>query len=379
MSAADIPAGAAAVAEPVFGGATDFAIGLEQEVFLIEPSTLDLVPTGGAIAAAVTPPVGRVQIELHATQVELTTPACAGVEGGVAVLADLRASVRAAGAVMMAAGLHPMARPEPAVSPHERYVGVVDLFGEQLFRSPEAALHVHIGMPDAQTAIRCFNGLREQAPLLLALCAGSAFREGRDTRWASARMMQLRSYPRWEVPRAFVSWDDYASTMLGVMTAAGLQDYTKVWWLIRPHPQLGTIEVRIMDSTSSLRVTAGMVALVRALAANAAERPPVRPIPREALEESLFQAARFGLDARLVTSDGSAVAARELGAAVVREARARLRALEPDDPLDEIERIVREGNPADGQRAVYRQTGMDGLLRHLVTETTAPLTASSGS
>src|SRR5947209_5138394 len=132
------------------------------------------------------------------------------------------------------------------------------------------------------------------------------------------------------------------------MRAGGLPDYTFVWWDVRPHPRLGTVEVREMDSQSRLVDVAALAALIQGLARHEAERRSAPRAPAEAIDESCFRAARDGLQAVVETPEGPlpvpAAARRALGLA-----------------------------GADRQRAAHAQGGVGGLLRQLVAETAAPL------
>jgi carboxylate-amine ligase len=357
---------------PRFGVAPHLAIGLEDELFVLDPVTLELRGRAADVIEKVEAPLGRLKAELHASQVELTTPVCSNADEAVCRLAELRRALLTSGEVVLAAGLHPTDASALQVTRDARYKGVVELLGAAMFRAPEAALHVHVGMADRDLALAAVNGLREQVPLLLALSASSPFREGVDTGWASARAMQIRAYPRWEVPRAFATWDEYEEIVSAVLMAAGIDDYTQLWWLVRPHPRLGTVELRVMDAQPSLDAIRGLAALTQGLAAHAAEAPPVRPLPSEVLNESLFQAARFGLAARLVDPSGAVRPARELAQAAIERAGHALKATGGGVALDEITRILREGTSADRQRLAWARGGPHEVLERLVLETVEP-------
>src|SRR5687767_4085675 len=109
-----------------------------------------------------------------------------------------------------------------------------------LARTPTCALHVHVGMPDAEAAIRAYNGLRDHLPLFQALAANSPFWHGRDSGFASARSQVFRAFPTSEIPEAFSSFDEYADRIERTVVAGGLPDYSYLWWDLRPHPALGT-------------------------------------------------------------------------------------------------------------------------------------------
>ena len=141
-------------------------------------------------------------------------------------------------------------------------------------------------------------------PLLQALAANSPFRHGRDTGLASAREVTLRAWPRSGLPRALRDFDDFCAMADRLARAADVEDYTWFWWKLRPHPRLGTVEVRALDVQGSLQDTAAIVALTHCLARSAVEQTPHDVAP-ELLEEGIFRAARFGTAARLPDADGA--------------------------------------------------------------------------
>ena len=267
----------------------------------------------------------------------------------------------------MGAGVHPTGRlGDAALVHHERYARVDDQMRGLIRRTPECALHVHVGMPDPETAIRAFNGMRRYLPLLEGLSTNSPWWFGVDSGMASARSALVRAYPGRGIPRAFHDFDDYGSTVAEAVRAGGLDDYTFLWWDLRPHPRLGTIEIREMDAQSSLDDVAALAALVHGLAIDAAEDAAAEdPEPAEGLAWSSFRAARDGLDASLHVN-GSILPLREVARRAVEIARPHV-----GDAVDGIERIVSEGTGAERQRRTHEQGGMRALLAELVDGTAA--------
>src|SRR5437763_9222896 len=183
---------------------------------------------------------------------------------------------------------------------------------------------------------------------------------------ASARSALVRAYPGRGIPRAFRDFDDYASTVTEAVQAGGLDDYTFLWWDLRPHPRLGTIEVREMDAQAPLDDVAALAALVHGLAIHAAEDAiAAAPEPPEGLAWSSFRAARDGLDARL-NLDGRILPLRDLARQAVELARPHA-----GDAVDGIERILSEGGGAGRQRTVCERAGVEGMLADLVERTAA--------
>jgi carboxylate-amine ligase len=363
----------AALAPLRFGSEADFAIGVEEELILVHPVTHALVHTGVDVLGRMDVPqgAGSAHPDTYSALVELASPVSASAPEAVASLAALRARLRGAGGTAIGAGVHPDGTfGDVEHVPARRYRKIAAQLRGLLLRTPTCALHVHVGMPDAETAIVVCNGLRERLPLLQALAANSPFWHGRDSGLATARAQLFRGFPRAEIPRAFAGFDDYAETVAAVVQAGDLPDYTFLWWDIRPHPHLGTVEVRAMDSQSALWSVAGLAALVHALARLEAERGPRAWAPREALMEASFSAARDGLDAR-IPHDGALRPAREVARAALKEARPFAREAGADAALEAVERILREGNGADRQRGAHARRGMPAVLDLLARETAA--------
>jgi carboxylate-amine ligase len=354
-----------------FGISPPLSIGVEEELLLVDEHQQLLASAEEVIASVADQARDRVMPELFAAQIELKTEICRDAAEAEQQLWELRAAVHAAGANLLATGLHPTeGLGEAPIVPRPRYVEVhEDLRG--LLWTPPCGLHVHVGMPDPETAIQVANALRRHVPLLQALTANSPFWAGIDSGLASARTAVVRAYPRFQMPRAFRNYEDFCQVVEQLTSAAGVDDYTYIWWDVRPHPRLGTVEVRAVDTQTSVLATAAVAALIQALAAKEiAKRSEPAPF-REALEESYFQASRYGLRARLLDSDNAPAPALEIANQTLAEARPYARELGGEDALGEIERIVKEGNGADDQLRVHRNGGMEALLAYLTLRTRA--------
>jgi glutamate---cysteine ligase / carboxylate-amine ligase len=356
-----------------FGNAADFSMGIEDELLLVDPVDYALAHRASEVLARVgtVPLEGTAVTDAYEGLVELVTPVCADATEAVACIAALRQRLRAAGATAIGAGLHPTARfGEVTHSPGQRYQVIAREMRGLQARTPTCALHVHVAMPDAETAIRACNALRAHLPLLQALAANSPFWFGRDSGLASARAQVFREFPRSEIPPAYNSFDEYTECVTEIAAAGELRDYTYLWWDIRPHPLRGTVEVRAMDSQSSLGSIGGLAALIQALAAWAVEqRGPWER--RQVLMESSFRAARDGLDATL-WHRGALRPAVEVARDTIELARPYAIELGSDGALEEIERLLVEGNGAARQRAAFTRGGLPAVLVKLVEETAQP-------
>jgi glutamate---cysteine ligase / carboxylate-amine ligase len=361
----------AAIPDVNFRASTDFALGIEEELLLVDPVTHALEHSAVEVLERfpALPPRGAVACgETYSALVELVSPVCADVEEAVASLAAARQRLRGAGATAIGAGLHPAGEFGDVVHfPSRRYRLIADEMRGLLSRTPTCAVHIHVGMPDAEAAVRAFNGLRSHLPLLQALSANSPFWHGLDSGLASARAQVFRAFPTAEIPATFASFDEYAGHVARLVAASGLPDYTFLWWDIRLQPVLGTVEVRMMDSQSSLDEVAGLAALVHALARHAVEDQGSSD-DRDVLMESSFRAARDGLEATL-WYEGALRPVPEIAQETIQLARPYARELGCEAELEAVERMLADGNGAIRQRAAFERDGLAGVLDELVEET----------
>jgi carboxylate-amine ligase len=343
-------------------------MGVEEELLLVDEAC-GLVDAGEDVLEQIDPDHrAGVSTEIFATQIELKTGICQDATQAAKELTEARRAVAATGARLMGSGVYPGEAGEPQLVEKARYETVKkDLAG--LLATPPCALHVHVGMPDPETAVAVANAMRRHLPLLAALTGNSPFRDGADTGLASARAAAVRSYPRFELPRAFRDYEDFLRVADQLIAAAGVSDYTYIWWDVRPHPRLGTVEVRGMDVQTAPEANAAIGALIQALAAKEIDRPAAPGLTREAIEESYFQAERYGLGARLMVDDSTAAPAADVARGVIAEVRPYAEQLGGEGALEAIERVLSDGNGADRQRRVHEGRGMEGLLGDLAERT----------
>jgi carboxylate-amine ligase len=350
-----------------FGESAAFTVGLEEELLLVDPDTLQLAHVADPVLARSALPRDRVDHEAFLAEVEVRSDPAGSLADAVGQLEEGRVEVIRAGegsARLMAAGLHPDARLfDVELVDSERYERVGQQMQGLIRRTPECALHVHVGLPDTDAAVAAMNGIRERLPLLHGLGANSPFWFGSDSGMASSRAAVIRAYPGRGIPPVMRSWDQYVACLDAVRAGGGPTDHTMVWWDARPQPRLGTVELREIDVQTDLGSTAAIAALARAIMRRAVEDPVSDPAPEQALHWSSFRAARDGLDAEIYL-DGSPRPLRE----VANEVLGRIGG-DADPEIEGIERIVREGGGADRQRAAFKDGGMPALLRYLADGT----------
>jgi len=357
---------------------SEFTVGIEEELFLVDETTHALAPVTDEVLDAMRVDPQSAGHDAYAAQIELRSRASGSVADAVDSLARLRAAATAAGGTLLGAGLHPDGRfGDATLVEGHRYELVADQLRGLLRRTPESALHVHVGLPAPRAPTPAFNAMPLPVPLLVGLAASSPFWFGTDSGLRSARYVLSRAYPGRCVPRAVRDIEDLEQLAGETLTAAGLPDATFLWWDLRMHPRHGTLELREMDAQASLEHVAAVAALVRALVVEAADSPDPPPdVPSEALGWASFRAARDGTSASILDDDVPRPLA-DVARAAVRRVRPIARDLGDDAAIDGIERVLEE-NGAARQCASFSRGGMVELLRALVDETAATgLTAAT--
>ena len=299
-----------------FGESPAFSLGVEEELMILDADTLE--PIGAVevllrgVAELELP--GLLKTELHASIVELNTPVCSDVAEVVSALRDLRLATdrvaRANGLVVAAAGAHPTASLEslPVVQ-EERYLEMIRTVGYAARRQGVNGLHVHVALESADRCYERLEAVLPWLPVVLALSANSPYVEGVDTGMQSVRAVVLAELPRSGGPPAFGSYAGWEAWVERLVELGVMADYTRIWWDVRPHPSLGTLEIRVADQPTSLARTELIVQVLRDLV----EHAPPAETPRGNYAQNRWAAARFGLDAELIAPDGeSCVSARDL-------------------------------------------------------------------
>jgi carboxylate-amine ligase len=304
------------VIESHFGESPRFSLGVEEEVMILDADTLMPAAAVDVLlreAEGLSLP-GSMKTELHASVVELNTGVCETVEEAIETLRVVRTAAHeiagAHGLRIAAAGAHPLAPLESLpVMPEPRYLEMLQQVGYPARRQGVNGLHVHVGI---ESADRCYERLESVLgwlPVVLAVSANSPYVDGVANGMLSNRVGVLSELPRAGPPPAFDSYADWEAWVERLVAIGVMADYTRIWWDIRPHPMLGTLEIRVADQPTSLARTELLVRMLRDLV----EHAPTQRTPRGDYAQNRVAAASRGLDADLIHPRGdSVVAARDL-------------------------------------------------------------------
>jgi carboxylate-amine ligase len=362
--------------EARWGEPSPFSVGIEEEVMILDSETLLLEPAVGVLVRDAEPLGldGEIKMELFAAVVELTAPVSTSVPEAVEALRGLRRTAieiaEGHGLRIAAAGTHPISPPEEqAIADDPRYRAFVEYAGVSARRQGVNGLHVHVGMPSAEACLRALEGVLPWLPLVLALSANSPYLAGRETGLASNRAEILAQLPRAGAPPAFRSYADWEAFAERFQRLGLIDDYRRLWWDVRPHPNLGTLEVRMPDQPTRLELTAAFAALLQALCAVvlAGLEPRYDPAGRGVYQQNRWAALRRGPEAELVhPHEDRLVRVPELAAELVElvaPAAADLgttRLLEP---------LLRGASEGDDQLEIGRAQGLEALCGELVRRT----------
>lgn len=345
-------------------------VGIEEELMLVDAETGDLLHderlherlSGGDV---------RFKREMPVSQVEIVLPPALRAAELTAGLSAARVALSErlpAGVAVLAAGAHPAAPAEGELGSGERYEEVAREFGGFARRQLICALQVHIAPGSADRALAVYNSLRSYLPEIAALAANAPFHEGRDSGMASIRPKIAEGLPRQSVPPAFGSWQDYAAA-LAWTNAAGGTALTTWWWEMRLHPGLGTIELRVPDTQTTVAEAAGVIGFVQALAARlaalaeAGEGLPVHD--RWRIEQNRWSANRYGVEGSVADLEtGARRPTRERLAALIDELAETAAAIGAAEEL-ELARALAERNGAMRQREAAAGRSPGQLAVHL--------------
>jgi carboxylate-amine ligase len=349
-----------------FGQGDPYTLGVEEEYMLLDAETFDLVQHVETVLAAVEEDMSRsIKPELMQSVLEIATPVCRTTSEVDRELRNLRSYVGGLAAEkglrVGSAGTHPFSLFErQRITARDRYRQLVDQMQYVARRELIFGMHVHVAVDDAEKAIQVVNALLVHLPELLALSASSPFWRGEPTGLASSRQMVFAAFPRSGPPPRFRDYADYAEVVGQLERTGCIPDYTHIWWDIRLHPRLGTLEIRICDAVTRVEDAVAIAAYCQALVKLYSERHDAgKEIPsyhRILTSENKWLAARYGLEAPimdLATGRRNRVPLAQIIRRVLRDLDPHARELGSEGELESVREIVARGSSSDRQLRVF--------------------------
>src|SRR3989440_4219798 len=303
--------------------------------------------------------------ELMQSVLEIATPVCRTAGDVDRELRPLRAYVagiaRDDNLRVGSAGTHPFSLFErQRITARDRYRHLIDQMQYVARRELIFGLHIHVAVDDPEKAIQVVNGLLAHISSLLALSANSPFWRGEATGLASSRQMVFAAFPRSGPPPRFASYAEYAEVVGQLEKTGCIADYTHIWWDIRLHPRLGTVEIRICDAVTRVEEAVALTAYCQALVKHFCERyesgEEIPSYHRILTTENKWLAARYGLEAPvmdLATGRRNRVSVAQLVRRTLKELEPHARELGSERELEGVLEILSRGNGADRQLRIF--------------------------
>jgi len=305
----------------VFNHSHPFTIGVEEEYMICDPSSGELINRANEIMGAIdVDRQKRFSYELLLSEIEINTSVCKNVDETVRELCELRNYVRQLGERfdfrIGISGTHPTAIAEnQEFVQSDSYNWVSDQLHYYAERNITFSTHIHVAVPDGETAVHVTNALRQWVAPLLALSANSPFYAGEYTHFKSARTMQFGAFPRTNIPPYFDSYSDYEKMVSNYLKIDSINKSRQIWWKLRPHMDFGTVEFRMLDAQRSLSRTKMFIALAQALVYQTSEDYANNKLNEnfssEFLSDSLWKASRFDFSSKIIDVNSGLITTME--------------------------------------------------------------------
>jgi len=290
---------------PPFANSRMGSMGIELELMVLDRLTYDLLPAAPDIlrlldkrdkAWVATP-------EITTSMLEVATSILDGYDQAAAQIEEIRAAVCSAafqvGAAISGGGAHPFQKwSEQRIYPKERYRASARKFGYLAKLFTVFGMHVHIGVPSADEAIRISAWLTQRAPLFIALSANSPCWQGEDSGFCSSRSNVVGAFPMsGTIPSHLQTWqqfEDYFARLAGHGIVGSIKDF---YWDVRPKPEYGTVELRVLDTPLRPAYAAALASYARELCIEAHGQSGRWPADssRELYAWNRFNAAKDGV------------------------------------------------------------------------------------
>jgi carboxylate-amine ligase len=358
-----------------------FTLGIEEEFQIIDPETRELrshihqILEDGKMTLK-----ERVKPELHQSMVELGTEICrdstCARQQVVALRRELARVAARSGLLIASAGTHPLSHwRDQLITVHERYATIIKDMQQIARANLIFGLHVHVGIPDREIAIRVMNQARYFLPHIYALSANSPFWLGENTGFHSYRLQIFQRFPRTGIPEVFESLSEYEDYLKLLVATGCIDNAKKIWWDIRLHPFFDTLEFRICDAQSRVDDTIALAALMQAVIAKLHKllrhNTTFRIYPRRLIDENRWRAARYGISGKLIDfGRGCELETRSLIHEILEFVAPEVEELGSQQEMAHIERILREGTGAERQLTVWERTqDTRAVVDEIVAET----------
>lgn len=361
----------------------DLTLGIEEEYQIIDPKTRELTSyiseflEQGAMVFR-----DQVKPEFLQSQVETGSNICRNIQEARLEVTRLRRVVceiaEKNNRKIVAAGTHPFSNWEDQIiTDKDRYKSLIADMHYIAQRLLIFGMHVHVGVPDRELRIDIMNQLRYFMPHILALSTSSPFWSGKNTGLKSYRSVVFEDLPRTGIPEYFDSASDYDQFIDILVKTNCIDDPTKVWWDIRPHPNFPTLEIRICDCVTKIDEVIAIAALLQAIVAKLVvlrkRNLTWRSYRKALIAENKWRAVKDGIEGKLLDlGRQEEVPTRFLIGELLEFVDDVVDELGSRQEIDYVHTILREGSSADRQLRKFQEEGsLEAVVDMLAEETTA--------
>ena len=358
-----------------------FTLGIEEEFAIVDPQTRELrshiqeILEGGKLTLK-----EQIKPEMHQSVVESGTEICQSVVDARTHVLELRSHLAAlankGGTRIASAGTHPFSHwGDQLITEGERYKEIVKDMQQVARANLIFGLHVHVGIPNRETAIHVMNQARYFLPHIYALSTNSPFWVGRNTGFKGYRLKVFERFPRTGIPDAFEGLSEYEDYLKLLVRTNCVDNAKKIWWDIRLHPFFDTLEVRVCDAQSRVDDTLAMAAVIQAVIVRLhklqRQNLTFRIYRRRVIDENRWRASRYGLEGKLIDfGREEEVETRSLVHELLEFIDGEVDELGSRREIEHVERILREGTGADRQLDTWGRThDMRAVVDQIVRET----------
>lgn len=354
-------------------------VGVELELQLIDPNTKELSSSTSTILKALNG-YPNIKHELFESVIEINSKPCLTIdelrEDLMKHVSVLYKEARKLGLKLSMTGTHPTGNwAKQAVSPVKRYQDIANKIQMPVKRMLICGLQVHVGVGSGDEAVVINNALMDYLPHLLALSCSSPYWVKRDSGMESYRVKIMETLPTTGLPFKLHSYEEFVELVNVLQNAGTIQSIREIWWDVRPHPDFGTVEVRVCDAIPVLDDVLAISAMVQSLIASLAKSyrrmDEIGHLPSYLIRENKWRAARYGIDADLIVdSFGKIVPVRHEIERLLKQLEPIAKELKADHYLSKVKDILSRGTSSKRQRKVFNDTNgnWDALMDSLINE-----------
>jgi len=362
---------------------SQLTLGIEEEYQIIDPDSGELksyiqefLEEGRVVLQ------DQIKPEFLQSQVEVGSHICRNIQELRQEVVRLRRSIielaAGHGLKVCAASTHPFSSwAQQDVNIGERYTQLRTDMADLARRMLIFGMHIHVGIDDKALLIDVMNQARYFLPHLLAFSTSSPFWLGRDTGLKSYRTVIFESLPRTGLPPSLESWSEYQAFIETLIATGCIDEPTKIWWDMRPHPKFPTLEFRVCDICTTIDEAVCIAALVQALVAKLIKlrqnNQSWRHYRHHLITENKWRAVRYGIEGKFIDFGlRQEVPLKELAVELLEFVDDVVDELKSRREVEFLHTLLQQGTSADRQLATFRDTGdMKKVVEQLIEETSA--------